>query len=169
MIIRDNALSLESFNVIKEDIIYNKALPWYWNDHKVRPDDGTNTLVHLVYKDMKSLSDFFVKIHTYFSVPLNIIAWYRIKINLTWKERESKVFGFHRDYGSLEDPEKFKAMKTAIYYCTDTNGPTVFQDSDDKIDCVENRLALFDSHKFHSGVSHTEGNDRRIVINFNYF
>lgn len=168
MIIKDNLLTEQNLSTIKEHIIYNREIPWYWNDHKVK-DDKTNTLVHLVYKDMKPVSDIFLRVHSYFNTLLDVCTWYRVKINCTWKEHESRVFGFHRDYGPFEDPEKFKAMRTAIYYCTTTNGPTVFQDSDDKVECIENRLLMFESNRYHSGVSHTEGNDRRIVINFNYF
>ena len=169
MIIRDNVLSESGLEDLKDNLIYNKAIPWHWNDHKVTANDGTDTIVHMVYRDNTPLSDSFNKIHTYFSVPLDICTWFRIKVNCTWREQESRVFGWHRDFGPLESPEKFKAMKTAVYYCTTTDGPTVFQDSEDKVECIENRLVTFDSTRFHSGVSHIEGNTRRIVINFNYF
>ena len=169
MNIRDQALSDHSFKLLQKRVINNKEIPWFWNDHKVKENDGTDTLVHMVYRDMKILSEQFSTIHSLFSIPLNICTWFRIKVNCTWREDSSRVFGWHRDFGPCEDPIKFKDMKTAIYYCTTTNGPTVFKDSDDKIECIENRLLTFDSNKFHSGMSHTEGDARRIVINFNYF
>ena len=54
-------------------------------------------------------------------------------------------------------------------YLNDTNGPTVFRDNDKSVQCIKNRLLIFPSTERHSGSSHTEGDDLRMVVNFNYF
>ena len=169
MIIRDNLLTPKGFDDLKEQVIYNKQLPWFWRNSKVRESDLIQSLVHPVYANMKPVSDYFNLIHTYFSVPLDITTWYRIKINCTWKSSEQTVFGWHTDFTDNEEPRKFKAMKTALFYCSDTNGPTAFEKSEERVECISNRLLCFDSLLDHSGISHTEGDERRIVINFNYF
>tara|TARA_R100000742_G_C4252504_1_gene70681 strand:- start:92 stop:589 length:498 start_codon:yes stop_codon:yes gene_type:complete len=165
MKIIDKFLTDENFNTLKQDLIYNKNVPWLWSDTKVFKGDGTDTLVHMLYRDNKPCSEFFNKIHTYFSLLLDVSSWVRIKMNCTWLDQEPKVFGYHTDIEDIHN----KTAKTAIYYCTTTNGPTVFEGSDDNVECVENRLLMFDSSKRHSGQSHTKGPARRLVINFNYF
>ena len=161
----DNLLTQDNFNGLKKELIYNKKVPWYWSDRKVTQGDGTDTLVHMVYRDMKPKSEFFHLIHTYFSALLNVTSWYRIKMNCTWRETKPKIFGYHTDIGDVAN----KNIKTAIFYCTTTDGPTVFQDTQEEVECIENRLLIFDSTRLHSGQSHIYAPARRIVINFNYF
>ena len=165
MKIIDKFLTDENFNLLKEELIYNKNVPWLWSDRKVFKGDGTDTLVHMAYQCQKPTSDYFNTIHTYFSLLLNVSSWVRIKMNCTWLDKEPKIFGYHTDIGDIPNQQ----AKTAIYYCTTTNGPTVFEDNGEKVDCIENRLLMFDSTRRHSGQSHTEGPSRRLVINFNYF
>tara|TARA_R100001463_G_scaffold31973_1_gene71888 strand:- start:3361 stop:3858 length:498 start_codon:yes stop_codon:yes gene_type:complete len=165
MKIVDKFLTDQNFNSLKEELIYNQNVPWLWSDRKVHKGDGTDTLVHMIYRDHKPTSDYFKKVHSYFSLLLDVSSWLRIKMNCTWLDQESKVFGYHTDIGDLSNQQ----AKTAIYYCTTTNGPTVFEDSKEEVDCIENRLLIFDSTRRHSGQSHTEGPARRLVINFNYF
>ena len=87
---------------------------------------------------------------------------------MTWKEKESKLWGWHVDYGSFGEKPQYANMKTSLFYLNNTNGPTVFKDGSE-VDCVRNRLLTFPSNTIHSGRSHTEGDNKRIVINFNYF
>tara|TARA_Y100001963_G_C6734164_1_gene425461 strand:- start:193 stop:696 length:504 start_codon:yes stop_codon:yes gene_type:complete len=166
--IRDNVLDLQAFESFYQQI---KQTPFVIGDYKVRKGDDIQCLSHIVYEDHNRTSDMFNLIHTYFSVPLDISSWWRIRICLTWKESISRVFGYHTDYDeniSCND-YKYEHMKTAIYYLNDTNGPTVFRDSDKSVQCVKNRLLIFPSTERHSGSSHTEGDDLRMVVNFNYF
>ena len=87
---------------------------------------------------------------------------------LTWKEQTQRVYGYHCDY--LEpDVDKFKHMTTSVFYLNNTNGPTIIEESQKKVECIKNRLVTFDTNISHSAMSHTEGDNPRIVINFNYF
>tara|TARA_R100001463_G_scaffold127684_3_gene185890 strand:- start:213 stop:710 length:498 start_codon:yes stop_codon:yes gene_type:complete len=165
MKIIDKFLTDQNFNSLKQELIYNKNVPWLWSDRKVYKGDGTDTLVHVAYQGQKPTSDYFNIIHTYFSSLLNVSSWIRIKMNCTWLDKEPKIFGHHIDVGDIPNQQ----AKTAIYYCTTTNGPTIFEDNGDTVECIENRLLMFDSTRRHSGQSHTEGPARRLVINFNYF
>ena len=57
----------------------------------------------------------------------------------------------------------------SMLYLNNTNGPTIFEESQKKVECIKNRLVTFDTNISHSAMSHTEGDNPRIVINFNYF
>ena len=57
--------------------------------------------------------------------------------------------------------------KGAIYYINTNNGPTVLDDGT-KIDCVENRILFFESHKNHNSTYCTD-QKVRMNININYF
>ena len=58
-------------------------------------------------------------------------------------------------------------MKTAIFYINTTNGYTEFE-SGVRVSSVANRVCIFNSNLNHRGVTHTEGDQQRIVVNFNY-
>ena len=166
--IKDNVLDPQAFEVLYKE---TKKIPFLFKNQKVYRNDGIECFSHVAYKNHAPQSNIFNLLHTYFSVPLDVSSWWRIRVCLTWKESISKVFGYHTDY--YEDDQyndyKYEHMKTAIYYLNDTNGPTVFQDNDKTVECVKNRLLIFPSTDRHSGSSHTEGDNTRMVFNFNYF
>ena len=58
-------------------------------------------------------------------------------------------------------------MKTAIFYINTNNGYTEFQ-SGVRVSSVANRVCIFDSNLKHRGVTRTEGEHQRVVVNFNY-
>ena len=165
MIIRDNLLDDSSFTEIKNEII---KLPYRLMDYKVSIGDEIACLINLVYFADTPKSDIFELLHTHFCCPLDAVAWVRIKINLTLKDQGSTIWGWHTDYDGLGNKPQYANMKTSIFYLNNTNGPTVFKDGSE-VDCVRNRLLTFPSNTIHSGRSHTEGDNKRIVINFNYF
>ena len=169
MKIIDNVLSEQDFNIIKERLLYSPEFLWSWNPNKVQKGDGKETLVSTIYKKHKPVQEStFITLHSLFAKTLDVIGWHRIKINCTWKTTEYIVDGYHHDYGGLSD-ERIAHMKTAIFYCTTTDAPTVFDVPHQSVDCIENRLVIFEGSRRHSSTTHTEGNQRRIVINFNYF
>ena len=166
MIVKDNLLYHTTLQELESKI---KRLPFYYSDHKVYKGDHTDCLVNLTYIGDEPKDSIFNFLHSIFNCPLDIVSWWRIRINITFKQLESKIFGWHTDWGSVGYKPQFENMYTALFYLNDTNGPTVFKDSDDKIDCVKNRLLIFNSCMEHSGTSHTEGDNKRVVINMNYF
>ena len=166
MIVRDNVLDEGGFSEVRSEIL---KLPYRLMDHKVSIGDKTACLINSVYLGDTPKSDIFKLLHNYFCCTLDIVSWVRIKINLTLKDQKSKLWGWHTDYeNSFVEKPQFANMKTSIFYLNNTNGPTVFKDGTE-VECVRNRLVTFPSNTIHSGRSHTEGNDKRIVINFNYF
>ena len=50
----------------------------------------------------------------------------------------------------------------------DSNGYTEFKNGV-RVSSVANRVCIFNSDSMHRGVTHTEGEHQRIVVNFNYY
>ena len=94
----------------------------------------------------------------------------KIKANLQTKTKDHIENNFHYDHelvGSrLSDGTLISY--TAIYYVNTNNGYTLFEDGNCKVDCVGNRMIIFDSSKLHKSISSTD-QKTRVVINFNYF
>ena len=65
---------------------------------------------------------------------------------------------YHHDYDD---------MKTAVFYINTNNGYTEFENGV-RVNSVANRVCIFDSNLRHRGTTHTEGDNQRIVVNFNY-
>ena len=65
-----------------------------------------------------------------------------------------------------QEGETSGKRKTAIFYLNTNNGYTLFEDSK-KVDCVENRIAIFDSNKRHTGVTTTD-TQSKVVLNINW-
>ncbi len=163
--VRDHVLDEGGFGEVRSEIL---KLPYGLMDHKVSIGDETDCFVHGAYFADCPRSDIFELLHSYFCCPLDVVVWFRIKINITLKDQESKLWDWHVDYESFGEKPQYANMKTSIFYLNDTNGPTVFKDGTE-VECVRNRLLTFPSPTIHSGRSHTEGDNKRIVINFNYF
>ena len=166
--IKDNLLDSTGLKEI-EDTLHK--MPWYISDKQMDMNHHSDCLVNVVYNLSKPNDLHVFNILTsYFSLPLDVVCWYRIRINLTYKQKEFNLFGWHNDYRSYNVPDhpQFQHMTTGLFYLNNTNGPTLFKDGE-KVDCVKNRLLTFPSSRLHSGTHHTEGDNKRVVINFNYF
>jgi hypothetical protein len=59
-----------------------------------------------------------------------------------------------------------KPYQTAILYFNTTDGKTLFENGTE-VDCVKNRLILFDGYDKHAGTMATDSNFR-MVLNLNY-
>ena len=164
--IRDKILDSTGLKEIEDAI---KTIPWYINPNKVRKGDNNECFCNLAYSGHRPTSEVFDLISLYFSMPLDVVAWWRIRLCITWKEPTKRLYGYHTDYDHDPNYEKYKHMKTALYYLSDTNGPTIFEKTGKEVECVKNRLLVFPAYERHSGITHTEGDNKRIVINFNYF
>ena len=82
----------------------------------------------------------------------------RIKANLTFRTPTIEPALFHIDY-----PDG----KTAVFYINTNDGYTEFE-SGVRVSSVANRACIFDSNLKHRGTTHAEGDQQRIVVNFNY-
>lgn len=85
----------------------------------------------------------------------------RVKANLITRSHKKLIHGYHTDY---DPPNK---NKTAIMYFNTTNGATHFEDGS-KVDCVDNRVVIFNSKLKHSSSTCTDQN-QRVVLNINYY
>ena len=145
--------------------ITNSTFPWYYNNGKVMKGDGLMQMTHCFYRGVNAHSNWLVLIKPIYE-KLNITAPLKIKANTTFGRSEKLQTKFHVD-GSGED---LTHRKTAIFYLSETNGPTLFKDPEREVECKQNRLVKFDTHHEHAAVLHEgDPSSRRIVINFNYY
>ena len=157
MKIIDNFLPEEEFKSI-QSLMMGFEFPWYFSSDIVRDGDGKFQLLHVFFQPDVGSNSKHINIWNTFMDKVEAKECTRIKGNLTFKTSTIEPTGYHSDY-----PD----MKTAIFYINTNNGYTEFKNGV-KVSCVSNRVCIFDSNLKHRGVSHTEGDQQRIVVNFNY-
>lgn len=140
--------------VLSRDPIYSHYLH---PDLPTCEDRDNLQLVHMFYDYDRFLGEW--SIHQLIDkiMPAALI---RIKANLNPRTTETVKHGFHID-------NNFPNARTAVYYVNSNDGFTEFEDGT-KVESVENRIVIFDSHLFHTGTTCTNY-DRRLVVNVNYF
>ena len=155
----DNFLPEKEFNSIKS-VMMVYDFPWYINTlGLVDKDDGGFQFGHIFLEPNDGINSDYIEIWRYFMGKIGVkTGYYRVKANLTLKTPTPEKSLFHSDY---------KDMKTAIFYINTNNGYTEFKNGV-IVNSVANRLCNFDSNLEHRGVSHTEGDCQRVVMNFNY-
>lgn len=158
----DNFLSEKDFNAVR-NVIFDMKFPWGYcpsvnTEVSTGPDDFQ--FVHMMYQDHTILSDHFKQISPLIN-KLNPNALVRVKVNLTTKNVNNFKFGYHTDFEDIEN------LKSAVYYLDTTDGPTFFENGE-QVECVENRLVVFDNNMSHSSSTCTDKKVRR-VININFF
>ena len=151
----DNFIPKNDF-IKLQSVILSNNFPWYYNDYINRVDDGEFQYTHLFYSatgetsyQLPLLNDCFEELK-----PKNLK---RIKANSNPITSSHLKGGYHIDYSN---------MKTSILYVNTNNGWTEFKNGD-RVDCIENRMVIFDSNLEHQGVTTTD-QKRKVVINFNY-
>ena len=155
MKIIDNFLDDNDFKLVK-DTFQVSNFPWYYTPFQVKPGDNSFMFCHLFVNDDKRHSLFTDSMRPFLN-KLNIKKLLRIKANLTTKKQVQIKGEMHTD---------FKNCTTAIWYLNTNNGYTLFENGN-KVECVENRMVIFDSNLKHCGVESNDS-ETRIVINFNY-
>jgi hypothetical protein len=160
IVVIDNFLPDKTFYSLQEAIT-GTYFDWYYNDYIDRETDVNKgfQFIHFFYKDNINGSRFNI-----IEPILNVIkptSLLRIKANLLTKTNNIVVNEFHKDFNNVNN------LTTAIFYINSCNGYTLFKDGT-KIQSVSNRFVSFDSQLEHTGTSCTD-NNRRILINFNYF
>ena len=88
---------------------------------------------------------------------LNIKKLFDVRTNLLVPTKEHIYHLFHTD--------RKIPHKVALFYVTDCNGWTVLKDTA-KVECIKNRILLFDGSIEHHSVTSTD--NVRCVININY-
>lgn len=158
----DNFLSDREFDIVK-NVIFDMKFPWGYcssvnTEVSTGPDDFQ--FVHVMYQNHTILSEYFQKIQPLIN-KLNPNALVRVKVNLTTKNVNNFKFGYHTDFEGIEN------LKSAVYYLDTTDGPTFFENGE-KVECVANRLLIFDNNMPHTSSTCTDEKVRR-VININFF
>ena len=155
----DNFLNEDIFKKIT-NIILETKFPWNFVNGKSEINDGDFQFTHLFVDDGGQI------VSPYYKIILPIIkkiepkSTYRVKANLTTKKEKNNKSLMHTD-------TKLENIKTAVFYCNNNNGSTLFQNGK-KVLSKANRIVIFDGHQKHCGVDCTDENIR-VVINFNYY
>ena len=159
--VKDNFLSDVHLTQLDELINNNTYFPWYLQEEQVDGADDGCFLLHKIYSDASTQSDFYVPLIDIFKNYLEYVSLCRIYANLLIKQGLPKASGFHTDFEDTHDK-----ITTAIFYLNTNNGATEFENGD-RIDCIRNRLLMFPANLSHRAISQTDV-DKRIVLNFNY-
>tara|TARA_Y100001963_G_C6422739_1_gene283443 strand:- start:3 stop:482 length:480 start_codon:yes stop_codon:yes gene_type:complete len=153
----DNFLPAEEFKSI-QSFLMGGEFNWFYQKGAVERDDGSFHMTHMFYQPQIGPNSEDINIWNTFMNQVEAKKCERIKANLIFKTPTHESTEYHCDY---------RDMKTAIFYINTNNGYTEFKNGV-KVSCVSNRVCIFDSNLKHRGVSHTEGDQQRIVVNFNY-
>jgi hypothetical protein len=154
----DNFLPKENFNKLK-NLLFSEDIPWYYREHMTNTGEGF--FCHCFYNHSQPDSNFYFEYIIPIMNKLNFLSIIQVRANLQLKKEKQYFSEFHTDY-------PFKC-KTAIFYINTCNGYTILDEKlKIKINCEENKMLIFDSNIPHCAVSQTN-EERRFVINFNYF
>jgi hypothetical protein len=156
----NNFLSKDIFVNFKNLLMSNK-LAWYWLPHMVGGKKDNYFFNHCFFSENKVQSSFYEPYILPILKLLNCKSVIEIRANLMLKKEKQYFSEYHVDHD-------FKC-NTAIFYINTCNGYTLLnKDKKIKINCEENKVLIFDSRIIHCAASQTD-EDRRIVINMNYF
>lgn len=167
----DNFLQEENFLNLKNTLfpsdISNPSNSFAWNYQKgiVRdPDLGPTGYEEYDWMYVHSLkSSDFNKVSKYFYICTPIFERLEHKTILDVRANllvTTPKHIHHEDHVDRQTPHK-----VAIFYVTTNNGYTILENVG-RIDCVENRLLIFDGSISHHSVTSTD--EVRSVININY-
>ena len=164
MKIIDKFLPEKEFDDI-QSLMMGGDFPWYiCTLGMVEEDDGGFQFGHIFLEPSSGLNSDFIEMWRYFMGKIGAKRGYcRIKANLTLKTPTPEKSLFHTDYQHGDEVD----LKTSIFYINTNNGYTEFKNGV-IVNSVANRLCTFDSNLEHRGVTHTEGDHQRVVMNFNY-
>ena len=156
MKIIDNFLPEEEFKSI-QSLMMGGQFNWYYCKGRSTEDDGLFLLIHMFFQPEVGSNSEHLPIWNTFMNKVEAKKCERIKANLTFKTPTIDPADYHMDYDD---------RTTAIFYITTNNGYTEFQNGV-RVKSVANRVCIFDSNLKHRGTTHTEGDQQRIVVNFN--
>lgn len=168
MDIIDGFLPDQTFVALQQLFMGNGSeFPWYYNpfiDYVSSTINGegdlhNNQMYHWLCRPWDcAISPFADQILPPIMERLNSTKLYSSKVNMQF--RSSGVFrmAFHRDVGDV-------LCRTGVLYMNSTDGPTVFENGK-IVECVANRIVLFDSQLLHASTTATNARVR-CVINVN--
>ena len=156
----DNFLPKDIFVEMQYKILAND-FPWYYNNGIVgHHQKNKYQFVHTFFNCDINFSNLHNEYYSFIDPCLHKLGvkhLKRVKANLNPKTIFHRNGGFHCD---------IKNVTTSIFYINTNNGWTKFKDGC-KVECIENRMVIFDSNIEHAGFSCTD-QKRKVVVNFNY-
>jgi hypothetical protein len=158
----DNFLLPKDFNQIKNTVC-DPRFPWGYSSSiatEVSTGPYDFQFVHMFFQDHRVISEYFESIYPLIK-KIDPGALARVKANLVTRNPVSVESGYHTDF------EDAHLLKSAVYYLDTTDGVTRFEDGTE-VECVENRLLVFNNNMSHTSTSCTDQKVRR-VINLNYY
>ena len=153
----DNFLPEEEFKTI-QSFMMGGEFRWFYSKGRSTRDDGLFLMVHVFFQPKVGSNSEHLDIWNLFMNKVEAKNCTRIKANLSFKTPTIEPGPYHQD---------FPDMKTAVFYINTNDGYTEFENGV-KVSSVANRVCIFDSNLQHRGTTHTEGDQQRIVVNFNY-
>jgi|TARA_Y100000748_G_scaffold240902_1_gene205068 hypothetical protein len=153
----DNFLPEEEFKSI-QSFMMGGEFRWFYCKGRTTNDDGSFHMSHIFFQPDVGPNSEHLDMWNTFMNKVEAKKCERIKVNLTFKTTTIELGEYHSDYSD---------MKTATFYINTNNGYTEFE-SGVRVSSVANRVCIFDSNLKHRGTTHTEGDQQRIVVNFNY-
>lgn len=159
----DNYLPKINENSIKK-IVTDYTFPWYWNPTTAGDANTKNQkyqFTHTLFSNGRINSDYFNSICSCLNYPeFSTHELLRIKLNLNVPYKNNKIVAPHID-------TDIEGAITYLYYCIDSDGPTIIHENwwkRKKVNPRQGRVLRFDSSIYHTSTA-PKFNDRRIVIN----
>ena len=176
ILVIDGLLKPDHHAQIVEDTT-GPQFPWSLSLGRVHPDDKDPYFVHKAktptqyipkdkgdYEVLRESSSWVYDYIYNFVEPLGIHQCVRMQFNCNLSASKVVPDEWHTDFNYEYSKDN---MLTALYYVTDSDGPTNFQGVG-AVEAKANRAVVFPTRQIHAGSSHTT-DDPRIVINFNYY
>ena len=185
----DNYLPADQFKFLQDNVLAYE-FPWFYQQHVSLPPEDGNLITdpnavetfgysHTVYDaetNYRGYFEMFEPLLYKLKQDIPTIKFTRIRLSMkTYKK------GFTRENYNLPHVDYTSPHKTLIYYINTSDGPTwVFNEKftgfpeptqytvKDKIDPVENRMLFIDGLQYHTA-SNPIDNDRRVIVNINYY
>jgi hypothetical protein len=167
----DNFLEEKHFNAIKDFVGHPELV---WKPGRMLPEDLISCSKEENYQESYILycNGEYNQAELNLIVPilkiLEVNVLLKAKINKTIARDINMIVGWHTDM----PPNHWaidKNPKTAIFYINTNDGYTIIDDVDQKIiNCVENRIVIFDSHIKHTGVTCSSYKEK-LLMNINYY
>jgi hypothetical protein len=158
----DNLLNEHAFNDIKKETLGDQ-FPWY---RYLIDSNGEDQFGHQFIHYAKSADHENELTMTLFGAILRKLKPYyllEVKACMTIGGHTLIENGYHTDFG-----DNITNHKTAIFYFNTNDGYTIFEDSGEKVESVENRIIIFDGNRRHSDTN-TTSESRQVILNINYF
>ena len=157
--IKENFLSEDLFDSLKEKIVNQQSIAFYYNKDVAHTNESREDFyfTHIIYDNHKPNSELFENMIPILK-KLKVKSLIRIKLNLYTRTDKIVEHNSHIDY-----PFKHKAFLLSLNTC---DGYTKFSDGT-KVESLANRIVFFDASKKHQSTT-TSNAKLRYNINFNF-